>query len=231
MEASHKLIRIGSVGNSNDNDEARIVAWLSVLIVGLCVSLSAVSFGAYFVNAITSDERGYNAPKPVRRGFKRVDLFFAGAFIAAIFGSAYGFGVAGEWEKVAMVLFAPLGTTCRYQLSKRYNKGDVPYGTFAANIVATVIAGVAFVIRDSEVSAASDKFLGGILLGFCGCLSTVSTFMVEIKGIADASAQKVFAYVGSTILISQAFLLLVNGIYSVATSNKNSTNNISSMYF
>lgn len=106
------------------------------------------------------------------RGFKRGDLIFAAAFLAVFLGAACGFGYAGAWEKVAMVLFAPLGTTCRYQLSKRYNKGGIPYGTFAANVIGTTIAGIAFVIRDSTVSTTSEHFLGGMLLGFCGCLST-----------------------------------------------------------
>ena len=53
---------------------------------------------------------------------KKADLGLMVVLVGVLTGAAYGLGRAEAWEKVAMVLFAPVGATCRYRLSIAYNK-------------------------------------------------------------------------------------------------------------
>ena len=83
-----------------------------------------------------------------------------------------------------------------------------------ANLAGVTLAGVAFALRDSEHAGAEAKdLLGGLLLGFCGCLSTVSTLMVELRTLATKSPKVVLYYAGATIGCAQVILLLINGVY------------------
>lgn len=84
------------------------------------------------------------------------------------------------------ILFGPLGCYARYYLS-RYNgklPGDwkwFPVGTFAANITACVIDYVMKVVPVRHpLDSVSLAVLAGVVGGVGGCLSTVSTWVVEV---------------------------------------------------
>jgi fluoride ion exporter CrcB/FEX len=91
------------------------------------------------------------------------------------------------------ILFGPLGCYARYYLS-RFNgalRGGwkwFPLGTFAANMAACVIDYVmkALLVRHAMGDAVSPAVLAGVVGGVGGCLSTVSTWVVEVSRHADA---------------------------------------------
>src|SRR3979490_2526092 len=99
------------------------------------------------------------------------------------------------------------GALCRWQLS-RFNPfaPSFPLGTFTANISATVILGIAIVIQGrssvTSISTISCAIFHGIDNGFCGCLSTISTFAVEL----DTLIRK-HAYVYATVSIGVSLVL------------------------
>ncbi|KAJ9477922.1 Fluoride export protein 2 [Pseudozyma hubeiensis] len=93
------------------------------------------------------------------------------------------------------LVLAPPGTILRYYLS-RYNthplskRLSLPLGTLAVNLFATAIICAAFTA--SRAGSSPRTFAGGVTGcealqglqdGFCGCLSTVSTFAVELRTI------------------------------------------------
>lgn len=93
-----------------------------------------------------------------------------------------------EWFWWA-ILFGPLGCYGRYYLS-RYNgklSGDwkwFPLGTFIANIAACVVDYVMKVVPvrvPLERWDVSSAVLLGVVAGVGGCLSTVSTWVVEVR--------------------------------------------------
>lgn len=102
-----------------------------------------------------------------------------------------------------------MGALCRWQLS-RFNPftPSFPLGTFTANITGTLILGIAVVIQGrssvTSISSISCAILHGIDTGFCGCLSTISTFAVEL----DTLIRK-HAYVYATVSIGVGLVLLV----------------------
>jgi fluoride exporter len=82
-----------------------------------------------------------------------------------------------------------------------------PLGTFAANMTATIVFGVAMLTQGlirSPLSAMSCSILYGIIDGFCGCLSTISTFAVEIDTLT-----RINAYVYAMVSISGGITILV----------------------
>jgi fluoride ion exporter CrcB/FEX len=86
-------------------------------------------------------------------------------------------------------LFAPFGTIIRWKLSALNGTLSgvwewFPLGTFTANLVASAISMLSKGLLDSpphklDTTALADQFLSAIKTGFAGCMSTVSTFVVE----------------------------------------------------
>lgn len=85
------------------------------------------------------------------------------------------------------ILLGPLGCWLRYYLSRFNGKlpGDwkwFPVGTFAANITACVIDYVMKVVPVwHPLDTVSTAVLAGVVGGVGGCLSTVSTWVVEVS--------------------------------------------------
>ena len=101
-----------------------------------------------------------------------------------------------------------IGALCRWQLS-RFNPfiPSFPLGTFSANIAGTVVLGTCVLIqgRDrSSISVISCAVLYGFDQGFCGCLSTISTFAVELDTL-----MRLHAYVYATVSIAVGILCMV----------------------
>ncbi|GAC92574.1 hypothetical protein PHSY_000128 [Pseudozyma hubeiensis SY62] len=105
------------------------------------------------------------------------------------------------------LVLAPPGTILRYYLS-RYNthplskRHSLPLGTLSVNLFATAIICAAFTA--SRAGSSPRTFAGGMTGcealqgledGFCGCLSTVSTFAVELRTIKPRSKAVRYAVV------------------------------------
>ncbi|RGB35860.1 CrcB-like protein [Rhizophagus diaphanus] len=109
-------------------------------------------------------------------------------------------------------VFAPIGTLIRWYLSK-YNaiKKSFPWGTFAANISGSIIIGILFFLSNGVASSKmSCEIIKGLSDGFCGCLTTISTFATEIKTLPGKHA---YIYAFISILSGQIAMILTIGIY------------------
>jgi len=106
-----------------------------------------------------------------------------------------------------------VGALCRWQLS-RFNPviPSFPLGTFAANISATVILGIVMIVQgvfDTHLNFISCQVLYGVYEGFCGCLSTISTFAVELDTLIR---QHAYVYATVSIIVGNVILVLLVGI-------------------
>ncbi|RAH41197.1 FluC/FEX family fluoride channel [Aspergillus brunneoviolaceus CBS 621.78] len=121
---------------------------------------------------------------------------------------------------VFALVFSPVGCLARFFLSLKLNSrvAAFPLGTFAANITGTAVLGMAYCLQHSSISAATlgggsvtgCQVLQGIMDGFCGCLTTVSTWALELIDLRPQHA-----YVYGVISVVVAFCLLVVEIGSL----------------
>lgn len=89
------------------------------------------------------------------------------------------------WKSVlAISIGAALGALLRWQLGIRLNSlfPTIPPGTLVANLVGAYVMGVA-VAFFAAFSAISPEWRLLIITGFCGGLTTFSTFSAELAGL------------------------------------------------
>jgi fluoride exporter len=98
-----------------------------------------------------------------------------------------------SWRADALfaLVFAPVGCLLRFWLALRLNglRASFPLGTFAANVFGTAVLAACFDLERVPVMSAAGRVGGGnlgcavlqgIQDGFCGALTTVSTFVAEL---------------------------------------------------
>lgn len=93
------------------------------------------------------------------------------------------------------LLFAPCFALVRFGLGVR-NHARFPAYTLLANIAGTALTSIASGLLDSSTvdpSADTSMFLKAIQFGAAGCLSTVSTFVNEVRTIKDFKDATVYA--------------------------------------
>jgi CrcB protein len=86
------------------------------------------------------------------------------------------------WKAIAAVsVGASLGALLRWWLGLTLNQyfPDVPPGTLAANLIGGYVVGVAVAMFASD-SALAPEWRLFIITGFCGGLTTFSTFSAEV---------------------------------------------------
>lgn len=168
-----------------------LLALLAILIVHPALSLAALQVGAQFALAtqpITPTipfgfARRVLDPLGVLLGF--------GGWLGAVMLAIWPPGEATHWRYRAVfpLVFAPLGCLLRYYASKHMNAlvPSFPLGTFAVNMFGTAILGMAFDLQHADSIGASRAtscaVLQGMMEGFCGCVTTVSTWVAELQSL------------------------------------------------
>ena len=110
--------------------------------------------------------------------------------------------------------FAPVGCLIRFVISVNLNRRipSFPLGTFIANISGTMILGMAFSLQHASLNSSSFgggsiagcQVLQGIIDGFCGSLTTVSTWVLELS-----DSKRRHAYVYGIVSVATALALFV----------------------
>ncbi|GAA6022353.1 hypothetical protein JCM8202_000871 [Rhodotorula sphaerocarpa] len=132
-------------------------------------------------------------------------LIWVGGLMILIFGPS-------SWRvnfSFAMVV-GPFGAVCRYHISRYLNPigNTFPWGTFACNTLSTALVGVMQLLGRNQRSALGCAALKGVIDGFCGSLSTISTMAVELRGLSTVHSYRYYiASWGS----AQAVLVLILG--------------------
>ncbi|KAF3769988.1 hypothetical protein M406DRAFT_25806, partial [Cryphonectria parasitica EP155] len=205
---------------------------VSVLIVTLAVCMAGLKAGAHVAIFLKSFDK-----KIPRRVVRRIDYIvvvlaigcWVGAIIMAILPPDRPSGPVGHkmswaqetWrgEAVFAVVFAPLGCLLRFLLSTKLNLRSVgfPLGTFFANSLGTLVLAVTWDLQRLPAQWAS-TWIGGNLVscqvlqgiddGFCGCLTTISTWILELNGLRRAHA---YTYGCVTLGTGLAIVVVVMG--------------------
>ena len=116
------------------------------------------------------------------------------------------------------LVFAPVGCLARFFISLKLNGriASFPLGTFVVNVGGTMVLGMAYSLQYASISASSlggGSFIGcqvlqGIMDGFCGCLTTVSTWVLELS---DLRRRHSYVYGGLSVAVALCALVVEIG--------------------
>ncbi|KIH87470.1 hypothetical protein SPBR_04957 [Sporothrix brasiliensis 5110] len=203
-----------------------IMAPLAVLFLTVGMCLSALKLGAHLAIAGKHVARRVG-PKSWARTHTTALLRIAdnavvflafGCWLAAVLLAVFqpGPAKANHWRTDVLfaLVFAPLGCLLRFYLSLKLNGtfATFPLGTFTANIFGTAMLAMAWDLQHASAVAATRlvgcQVLQGIMDGFCGCLTTVSTWMAELSGLRRRHA---YVYGGVSLATGLVVVVLVIG--------------------
>ncbi|KAK9431015.1 CrcB-like protein-domain-containing protein [Lipomyces doorenjongii] len=215
-----------------------VLGLLDSIIVTLCLSVAGIRTGAHiglFTRRLWSklahrfssafvDKEKLNELSPVKTkygfqmvtGRRTIPLF---RLLAAVLGPGCWVGAVlmaifiSQWRgKVLFALvFGPLGTLTRWTLSRYMNPlhPSFPLGTFTANILGTVLIGIFAIIQQRVDGTVGCQVLQGMMEGYCGCLTTVSTFALELQTLQRSHAWR---YGSTSVVVGVIVMCLTIGV-------------------
>jgi CrcB protein len=167
--------------------------------------MASVSFGEYLARICRPYIPTFPPPsRVVRYGFCILGLLI----YAATFPTYARLPSSYRSQATAALMFSFPGALSRYLLSIYLNPvfEGIPLGTLTANLSGTALLGMFHVLqnRGTPFSAHACSILQGLIDGYCGTLTTVSTFAVELntmKGSKRAWLYGSLSWVGSQLLL------------------------------
>ena len=121
-------------------------------------------------------------------------------------------------EYIFAMIFAPIGSVIRWQCGKfNRNKFMFPVGTLLVNVTGTLIIGLFYLLpKLNDPSTFVCSIIVGLINGFCGCLTTISTWVVEITGMTKKNG---YVYGLISISLAQFFIIIEFALVKNLQSN------------
>lgn len=172
------------------------MAICAVIITTIILCLGALRLGAHL--AIAIDSLTSKIPRlSARKTVDRMIVFISwtgwlGAVFMAVWPPDRSADLADQaqevWRGDALfaLVFAPPGCLLRFYASLHLNGRSrwFPLGTFAVNMLGTALEGMFFDLQRVPLGGrVGCQALQGMMDGFCGCLTTVSTWVVELNAL------------------------------------------------
>lgn len=204
---------------SAPNGGYSFMALVAVILVEVALSLAALIFGSHLALALEHFHLPLTIPFRLTRRF--IDPLFAflgwGCWVGTIFLAIFPPEGHNAWRGRAVfaIVFAPLGCLLRFYLSLLLNARipHFPLGTFTVNVLGTVIMSMCYDLQHVDGVGAtvlvSCQVLQGVMDGFCGSATTVSTWVAELNGLA----RRLHAYIYGVISVGVAlgFFVVITG--------------------
>lgn len=193
------------------------MALLAVVITTIALCMSGLFIGAHI--AIASEAYTPNLSfKVCRKIIDPLMVFVAwgcwlGAVILTIFPPDRHTNSPETWRGRALfaLVFAPLGCLGRFYASLYLNGkiASFPLGTFVVNIFGTAILGMSYDLQHVPLGGVVGcQVLQGIEDGFCGCLTTVSTWVSELSSLRRRHA---YRYGAASVIVALCVLIVIMG--------------------
>lgn len=209
------LTPLGS--NASRNGGYSFMAVVAVIVLTVSVSISGLHIGAHL--AILLEPYTPSLPYALtRRILDRVSVLLAwGSWLGAVFLAIWPPDRNSEgpevWRGRAVfaIVFAPLGCLCRFYASLYLNgkMSSFPLGTFLVNVIGTAILGISWDLQHVPLGGVLGcQVLQGVEDGFCGCLTTVSTWVSELAALKRSHAYK---YGGASVVTGLCLLVVIMG--------------------
>jgi fluoride ion exporter CrcB/FEX len=187
------------------------MAMLAVIITTVGLSLSGLVLGAHL--AIATEPIVPSIPFSGMR--KLLDPVFVllgwGCWLGAILMSIFPPHDQWRGQVTFALVFAPLGCLARFYLALYLNgkMATFPAGTFAANVIGTAVLGMAWDIAHIPTGGVVGcQVLQGVEDGFCGCLTTVSTWVAELNSLRRKNS---YIYGATSVVVSFGVMVLIMG--------------------
>lgn len=179
-------------------------------MVTLALSVGAISFSTHLSTALLS--RRLANPRPLARPWRHSLTVISVLLYAATLPAYFRMSASYRHQATAALLFSYPGTLTRYLLSTQLNPRmkALPLGTFTANALGTALLGTFHVLQGKPhgVSPTTCSLLQGLADGYCGCLTTVSTFATELVVLEE---KKRWRYLVVSWVAGQLLLLVILG--------------------
>lgn len=187
------------------------IAVLAVIIITVTASLSGLFIGAHI--AIASEPLAPSLPyKLTRKVMDRLGVFLGwGCWLGALLLAVLPPHDYWRGDAIFALVFAPLGTLARFYASLWLNgrKSSFPLGTFAVNVFGTAVLGMAWDLQRVPLGGVVGcQVLQGIEDGFCGCLTTVSTWVSELSSLRRKHA---WIYGVASVVVSLGMMVVIMG--------------------
>ncbi|VUC34188.1 unnamed protein product [Clonostachys rosea] len=187
------------------------MAMLAVIILTVSLSLSALFIGAHLAIGMEFVFRPVNFLAVRRIADPAVVVLGWGCWLGAIFLAIFPPHDRWRGEVLFSLIFGPLGCFARFYLSLYLNGkiASFPLGTFAANIIGTMVLGMAWDIAHANVGGVIGcQVLQGVEDGFCGCLTTISTWVSELSSLRKRHS---YLYGTTSVVVALVSMIAIMG--------------------
>ncbi|KAL2682653.1 hypothetical protein Neosp_007106 [[Neocosmospora] mangrovei] len=212
LALSNEMVTPGwSDSPTNRNGGYSFMAMLAVIIATVSLSLSGLFLGAHI--AIGLEHITPTIPFTLsRRVLDPLGVFLGwGCWLGAVLLAIFPPHEAWRGQALFSLVFAPLGCLVRFYLSLHLNgkMTTFPVGTFTANVVGTVLLGMAYDLAHVPLGGVVGcQVLQGIEDGFCGCLTTISTWVTELGSLRRRSS---WIYGTTSVVVSLVLMIAIMG--------------------
>lgn len=188
---------------------SQFVDGVGISVITISLSLASLAFGSSIASVLAP-----HIPQPqfLRPAFRYSTSCFAVLTYGATFLTYFLLPASFRHQATAALVFSFPGALTRYLLSITLNKRTkaLPLGTLTANTVGTALLAAFHVLQRSNnpVSPNFCSLLQGLADGYCGCLTTVSTFAAEVS---EFGGRKAVRYAIVSWLLGQVMMLLIFG--------------------
>ena len=206
-------------GDDDPDNITRAIGWVTVLIVGFGMPIAALGFGKHVSHLSPWADRraGNRVYKPPTKVMISVEIFsyvifwFIATSVVVIIPLVILFS---RYDFMFSFVLALLGAYLRWHLSPLNSAfQNFKLGTFLVNVLGTWLLGTVYLLDhhyEEQTGIEVKGLLYGVTAGFCGCLTTVSTFAVELSTLPLAGA---YLYGVSSVLAAQIGLVIIRGTY------------------
>lgn len=191
----------------------KAVDGIGLTVYTFSISTAALLFGHYTMSLLLTTFRLPKFTRAPPRIVRYTLVILSVLTYAGVFPAYFLMSPRFRSQATAALLFSYPGALTRYLLAIWLNLRlkAFPLGTFTANMLGTALIGIFHVLQNKSADPLSPNactIMEGLIDGYCGCLTTVSTFIAELY---ELGGWRSFIYALLSWGVAQLILLVILG--------------------